>query len=135
MFYLISSVVRNESTRYNYIKRPLWIIMAVFCIVFSSASKKLIELHLAPYITVAEASGKKIKDGCRDRRQHLNAQVVHQASIAPDGSELPQFFISAFLTAAALLLAAGFVFKPSPRPGSAQPALLPLFIRHRNLRI
>ena len=70
------------------LRRPFWILMAVLCIVFSSASKRLIELKMAPYFTASQALSKKLKDGSRDKREFLKSFIQSEKQNAD--SSIPE---------------------------------------------
>ena len=85
------------------VKSYLWLFMAVVCIVFSSASKKLIEQKVNPVFYYSALSfNKKIKDGCRERHEYLT-KVVHadnhqsQDNTVPTVLFLTTLFSFAFL--------------------------------------
>ena len=109
----------------------LWLALAAICIVFSSASKKVIEQKINPvYYHSALAFNKKVKDGCRDRHEYL-------AHVAGDVEHLsPADLLTAtFFLAGLVFLASGYLSdrKHSPQYRVRQIAFagVPL-LRHQH---
>jgi len=80
------------------LKHPVWLLMAVFCIVFSSASKRLIELRLDERFnisyTTSQLINKKIKDGSRDKRDSFKTLVLAKKNQADnDKTQLESLFL------------------------------------------
>jgi hypothetical protein len=127
---------RNELIN-AFLKRPLVILMALLCIVFSSASKRLIEQRLAPYLTVSQTLGKKIKTGSRDKRHFFNAQIAPEHQAAPDLAPDLLFLVSS-LAAAVLTFIFGAryttVFSSAFQVAPSATAV-PLYLRAHNLRV
>ena len=117
------------------LKRPFWVLMAVLCIVFSSASKRLIEQKLAPYFTSSEALGKKVKDGSRDKREFFKSTVQSEKQ-SPDNPGLDFSFPLATLIAVALIFLSGKDFSPTRYSRLPQlVAPLPLYLQIRKLQV
>ena len=128
--------VNNKTKTDTLIKRPLWILMAVLCIVFSSASKKLIVQKLSPYLTVSQSISKKIKDGSRNKHQYLSASSYSVNQSEPETDAGINFYVTTLFTFALFSLnsfnknAPSFVVH-SERPGECDP----LFLQFRKLLI
>ena len=119
------------------IKSYVWLLMAVFCIVFSSASKRMIEIKVNPasYPTSA-AFIKKIKDGSRDKREFLN-KVIHADHLqTPDGVFSNLFLLSALISFAVSFLLTGIAREDDAMsPNKANPAVALLYLRHHRLQV
>jgi hypothetical protein len=73
----MSLAVDSKNSR---LKSLFWLFLALICIVFSSASKRLIQQKVNPQLYNSTLSfNKKIKDGCRDRHEY-NTRVVRAAN-------------------------------------------------------
>jgi hypothetical protein len=128
--------VQNNNYIATALKRHFWVLMAVLCIVFSSASKRLIEMKMAPYYTVYQALGKKIKDGCRDKRDSF--KFFKQADSKRADTNNPEFlfFLSA-LAAFVIMLSSGRFFYQKSFTGHSfiVTGSLPLFLRTHRLQV
>ena len=118
---------------YSIVRRFFWGVMAVMCVLFSSASKRLIQLKLAPYLTVNEVQGKKLKDGCRDRKEKI--KLVVKTPQQHPGKFVPDFFCAFYGQAWRVTQRADMVY--AGYAASAQvpdfAGGLPLYIRQRRL--
>lgn len=117
----------------SFLGKTFWGIMAVLCVLFSSASKRLIQLKLAPYLTVNETAGKKLKDGCRDRKEKYKL-VIRNYQKKP-GKDVAQAHSGCFATVSNLglaprLIPSTIIFTPST---SFCAAGLPLYLSQRRL--
>jgi hypothetical protein len=131
--------VEKRSSINIFFQRPLWLLMAMFCVVFSSATKKLVELRFErkvnPQYAAFQLVNKKIKDGCRDKRHYLKSKVQVVKQQAPDtdvqGSFLApdpvSFTFSPKFESFAHVVASG------QQPTFA--AALPLYLRHHRLQV
>lgn len=134
--YIFCSFMGNVGFINTMLKRPLWVLMAVLCIVFSSASKRLIEMKMAPYFTVSQALGKKIKDGSREKREIYKSVIQPEKKHA--GNNIPEFlFFLTALTSLAFILSygryyfqKGFAMQPYVTANS-----LPLYLRVHRLQV
>lgn len=98
----------NSNSKQIGLKGYTWLFTAVLCIVFSSASKKLIELKVTPAnYSSSHVFSKKIKDGSRDKRQYLNAIIHTDNQQSPDNNFSVLFFLSSFITLALLYIYTG----------------------------
>ena len=71
-------------TKKSRLKSLLWLFLALICIVFSSASKKLIQQKVNPQLYSSALSfNKMIKDGCRDRHIYQTKLVQRDNQLAP----------------------------------------------------
>jgi uncharacterized MAPEG superfamily protein len=111
--------------------------MALFCIVFSSASKRLIELRIDQHFNYAATAtiGKKIK-GCRDKRDFFRTSIQSTSQQADNNSPEFFFFLSAFIAIALLYFFEGDlskrIFKAQVlAPGSVRP----LYLHNRRLQV
>ena len=128
-------VAKNNFSKTG-IKGYVWLLMAVFCIVFSSAFKRVIEIKTTPAsYSGSFAFSKKIKDGSRDKHQYSSAitNSDHQSAANSDLSIL--FFLSSFITLALLYLSTGttrgFTFVGQP----AIPRGRSLYLQHSRLQV
>ena len=117
------------------LKRPFWILMAVMCIVFSGATKKLIEQKMAPYITISQALGKKIKDGSKDKRDCFKLVVHSEQQNADTAIPGILFFLSALIAIAGILFGTLLVHKVAIRKSPFTIAILPLYLRTHRLQV
>lgn len=129
-------LLEKNKTILSILARPFWIMMAVFCIVFSSASKKLIEQRLAPFFTVSQSAGKKIKDGCRDKRDSFRLYVQSEKKSADTSIPEILFLLPALVYLAGLrFYRSDYSFCISKTLAAAHCSSLPLYLSDRNLRI
>jgi hypothetical protein len=114
--------------------------MAMFCIVFSSASKKLIELRLDQKFyhcyAIGNITNKRIKDGSRDRREHFQ-KSVQSIKNSPDDSNPDLLFIPPDDLSLSLVLSSFTHSCAAAVP--IQPDViadgLPLYLRIRKLQV
>jgi hypothetical protein len=133
---IIQAMVIKNSIEHNLVKRSFWIVLAVLCIVFSSATKKLIQQRVAPYLTISQSAGQKIKNGCRDKRHSLTPTVTSTTQSAPDLQPDVLFFLSALVSFA-------FLYQLATRRQQAIPSRhslfytgnQPLYLQYRKLQI
>ena len=116
--------------------RPIWLLIAVCCILFSGASKKLIELKLAHNFTTSQLQGMKLKNGCRDRRDsfRLFDQSEKKAADASNPEvlfSLPALSVLAFI----LLFGAYFRRKGFLLPAQNVPGNFPIYLFIRKLQV
>ena len=130
---------RNIKTNIN---RAVWLVMAVLCIVFSSAFKRLIQLRadeksgIANNFTSTRSLSQNIKDGHRERHEY---QAIVQNDKQP--SPLPSLHPASHLVY--LIASRGFsvLYKANAsriRCNDLQPVFygsLPLFLQFRKLEI
>ena len=94
---------RNDISKAVGIRGALWLLVAVVCIVFSSASKRVIELRYNPAASSTHGFfDKKIKDGSRDKHTYFNAvsHSVQQSPVDHDNDLAALFLLSSFITLA-----------------------------------
>ena len=117
-------------------KRFFLIVLALCCIVFSSASKKLIELKLAPYFTVSQALGKKIKDGSREKREILKL-FVQSEQHSSDVSHPDVLFFMPALIALAFMFFGGILYRQTAfsKRQTASVNALPLYLHIRRIQV
>ena len=93
----------KENKNRRGVKSYFWLFMAVVCIVFSSASKKVIEQKVNPDLYYSALSfNKKIKDGSRERHEYL-AKVTHTDNLQSPDNAVPTIFFLATLFPLAFL--------------------------------
>jgi hypothetical protein len=120
----------------NGLKSYIWLFIAVICIVFSSASKRLIEAKVNPsnYNPVLSFN-KKIKDGSRDRHEYLTV-VVHAGNGLASGDNIIVPLLLSALISLALLYSYGTPVQPVRK---GQPlvvaGLVPMYLWHRRLLV
>ena len=87
----------------------LWLFMAVFCIVFSSASKWLIEQKVNPayYYSPVATFNKKIRDNSRDKREYMYKITQAEKQQPADNELSAEFLIPSLFSLAQLCLPAG----------------------------
>ena len=84
-------------------KSYLWLFMAVVCIVFSSASKKLIEQRVNPVFYYSALSfNKKLKDGFRERHEYLTKVIHADNHQSPDNTLPTVLFLTSLFSFAVL---------------------------------
>ncbi len=128
------------TTKANYNKAGLrsflWLCLAVFCIVFSSASRKLIERKVNPSHFTQTFLSKKIKDGFRNKHNYTNRVSAADHVQFPDNAPIVPFLFGTFISFALLFLLGGsintFGFKEQHSPLGS---LRPLYLRHRRLQV
>jgi hypothetical protein len=116
--------------------RPIWLLIAVCCILFSGASKKLIELKLAHNFTTSQLQGMKLKNGCRDKRDsfRLYDQSEKKAANASDPEflfSLPALSVLAFI----FLFGAYFRREGFLIPAQDVPGNFPIYLFIRKLQV
>jgi len=122
------------------LNHPQWLLMAVFCIVFSSASKRLIELRSDQRFyhscTSSQNIGKKLKDGSRDKREFFKTFVQSEKQHADNTIPGFLFFLSAFVSLAFIFLFNSYIryFRFTRQPVIAVSAV-PLYLQHRRLQV
>jgi len=129
--------VKKNNQNSLLLKQPLWLLMAVLCIVFSSASKRLIEVRAEQRFShnssASPATSKKIKDGSRDKRQFLQTFIQSEKNA---DSSIPEFLF--FLSALVFL---SFISSGVYNPVSftKQPVIssgaIPLYLQVRKLQV
>jgi len=109
IFFAMFAYRNGNKLKYNtpnkrMLNQPQWLIMALFCIVFSSASKRLIELRIDQRFNYAATAtiGKKIKDGSRDKREFFKSLSQSTTQRADDSNPVFFFAVSAFIAVALL---------------------------------
>lgn len=121
------------NSKNHHLRGLFWLLLAVICIVFSSASKKLIQQKTDPAAYYSTSTlDKKIKDGSRERREYLTniTQFVDLQS-----ADLVNFALLFTVVLSLVLYSRGKAPSKfqSERSGSLQ--LPGLFLRHHRLQV
>ncbi len=129
-------VGKNNSKNFS-VKRYIWLFMAVICIVFSSASKKIIEQKVDPaHYSSALSFNKRLKDGCRDRHEYLT-KVVRAGTAQTPGVDLNSLFVLSALIS--LVLLSLYDSHARLQTTQEQPLALagpaPLYLQHHRLQV
>ena len=128
--------MKKDNTIKAILRGHLWLLMAVFCIVFSSASKKLIEQKVNPTYYAPLSFSKKIKDGSRDKRDYLNKITLSDKQQSQDNSGPVFFLLSTLISIALLYLASNsiqsIIFKEQHL---ALRGIGSLYLQHHRLQV
>ncbi len=118
------------------LKSYIWLFMALTCIVFSSASKRLIEQKVNPANYNAELSfNKKIKDGSRDKHEYLS-KVVHGEKRQSSDDNFAVLVLLSALISLVLLYVSEHVRQVKYKEQSlAFAGLLPVYLQHHRLQV
>ena len=110
--------------------------IAVCCILFSGASKKLIELKLAHNFTSSQLQGMKLKNGCRDKRDSFQLLVQSEKQGAGNSNPDILFFLPALISLAFIYLFGSYFHRGKIlHEAHAVASRFPLYLYIRKLQV
>lgn len=113
--------------------------MAMCCILFSSATKKLLELRFErkvnPQYAASQVINKKIKDGCRDKRHYLKSKIQVVKQQAPDTDGQGAFLLPGSISVSFFHYSEGQSGYVALHKQPVIAASLPLYLQHRRLQV
>lgn len=128
----------TKQKRTNAITRPLWLFMAMLCIVLSGPSKKLLEVRFDRKVNnhapIGTLINKKIKDGTRDKRQYLQS-VVHAGKQSPGNDGQVLFIVPEIIAHLIPSFFEGSYGRHNAIKQQVVIAFTPLFLLHRRLQV
>ena len=140
--YLWSDKMSSKQHIKSGIVQGVWLMMAVFCIVFSSAFKRLVQLRadekagVVNKVALSRSLTQSLKDGHREKHEY-QIGIAREAGQSPVPGRHPSMAqlhaqVSNGYSGIINSFYARLVFN-EPRP--VYPSALPLYLRFRNLTI